>query len=153
MTIHEEYRASWPNDEWVWEAMTDRREFFAKFDDLCISLQGLSVPKAFWPVAHVRTITVQKIEGAWETWGEFQRKSNAPIPPSLPRVIGESSVWGVITQDHIDRVRDKRTALSEPCVICGHQFGSMHCSHSLHDTEQFIQYIRNTYSSDLRRKR
>ena len=150
MTIHEEYRASWPNDEWVWDAMTDRREFFAKYDELCAGLKNLSVPKSQWPTGHVRTITVQKIEGAWETWGEHQRRSlQHSTIPEQPQV-GFSKTWGVITPAQIERVRDKRVSLSDPCVICGVPFGD--CSHKLQETEEFILYIRNHYGHVLRMK-
>ena len=154
MTIHEEYRASWPNDEWVWDAMTDRREFFARNDDHCSSLKNLSVPKAYWPTVHVRTITVQKVESAWVTWGEHQRKSlqhsTVPEGTSNPKNQEGPRDWGTITPRQIERVRAKRFSLSDPCVICGGQFED--CSHTMVETELFVQYVRNNFGHILRQK-
>jgi hypothetical protein len=124
--------------------------FFQRFDKLCRHLKGLGVPKAYWPVVHVRI--VETTNSAWVTWEEHQRqehrRNNTPTvePPMGTTALNQSGPksWGEITPRQVARVRSNRHSLSDPCVICGSDFSE--CPHSTTDTELFIAYVRQHYA-------
>lgn len=53
-----------------------------------------------------------------------------------------------ITPEILERVLARKWGLSDPCVICGHQFQGPSCQHTFFDTESVISRVKRMKAAE-----